>query len=156
MSQGAAAASVTLSMIDAAGKANANAGGGVAGAVAETGEYVKGGVKLATIAATTIGQFHGGVDELPSSQNNKSFMLKAGERVVQPEANKKLTKFLISAEAVGSGGGGMTINAPVTMGPSLVDPKVMAQALSKQQTVLAGIIRKEERKRPSRTSTRNK
>ncbi len=156
MSQGAAAASVTLSMIDAAGKANANAGGGVAGAVAETGEYVKGGVKLATIAATTIGQFHGGVDELPSSQNNKSFMLKAGERVVQPEANKKLTKFLNSAESVGSGGGGMTINAPVTMGPSLVDPKVMAQALSKQQTVLAGIIRKEERKRPSRTSTRNK
>ncbi|MCJ8336228.1 MAG: hypothetical protein MJH10_18675 [Epibacterium sp.] len=155
MSQAAAAASVTMSMFDAAGKANAAAGGGIAGTVAETNEYVKGGIKLASIAGTTIGQFHGGVDELPTAMNNKSFMLKAGERVVQPEANKKLTKFLNNPEASG-GGGGVTINAPVTMGPSLVDPKVMAQALSKQQTILAAIVQKEQRKRPSRTSTRNK
>lgn len=154
MSQAASAASVTMSMFDAAGKANAAAGGGPAGTVAETTEYVKGGIKLAAIAGTTLGQFHGGVDELPTAMNNKSFMLKAGERVVQPEANKKLTKFLNNPEA--SSGGGVTINAPVTMGPSLVDPKVMAQALSKQQTILAAIVQKEQRKRPSRTSTRNK
>lgn len=40
------------------------------------------------------GQFHGGVDEIPQSMDNKSFILKAGERVVQPESNKKLTQFL--------------------------------------------------------------
>ncbi|HHH7365920.1 TPA: hypothetical protein ACP2U6_004464, partial [Escherichia coli] len=44
---------------------------------------------ISTAKGADAGQFHGGVDELPSSYDNKSFVLKAGERVVQPEANKK-------------------------------------------------------------------
>jgi hypothetical protein len=59
------------------------------------------------------GQFHGGVDELPASYDNKSFVLKAGERVVQPEANKKLTSFLDNQEKSNSTGGDITINAPL-------------------------------------------
>ncbi|EEU9356686.1 hypothetical protein FYS90_22900, partial [Escherichia coli] len=49
---------------------------------------------ISTAKGASAGQFHGGVDELDSSMDNKSFVLKAGERVVQPEANKKLTNFL--------------------------------------------------------------
>ncbi|HBT5242538.1 TPA: hypothetical protein MB808_005638, partial [Klebsiella quasipneumoniae] len=49
---------------------------------------------ISTAKGASSGQFHGGIDNLPSSYDNKSFMLKAGERVVQPEANKKLTNFL--------------------------------------------------------------
>lgn len=111
---------------------------------------VMGGISVGIIAAQTMGQFHGGTDALPQSMNNKSFMLKAGERVVQPEANKKLTKFLDSGEVGGGGGGGITINAPVTMGPSLVDEKVMAQALGKQQSMIANIVKKEAKNRPQR------
>ncbi|MGR5944907.1 hypothetical protein [Enterobacter sp. C4G1] len=68
---------------------------------------------ISTAKGAGSGQFHGGVDELPSSYDNKSFVLKAGERVVQPEANKKLTKFLDNVDS-GSGTSGDTIiNAPL-------------------------------------------
>lgn len=61
---------------------------------------------------STAGQFHGGVDSLDPSMDNKSFVLKAGERVVQPEANKKLTQFL-DDNASNGGTGETVINAPL-------------------------------------------
>ena len=120
--------------------------------------YEKIPASIAAIAAVSqlAGQFHGGTDAVPESMNNKSFMLKAGERVVQPEANKKLTKFLDSGEGGGSGGGETIINSTIEMGPSLVDEKVFAQALSKQQSNIAGLLRREERKRPNRVKIKNK
>jgi hypothetical protein len=36
------------------------------------------------------GAAHGGIDEVPKSMNNSTFVLKAGERVVQPDQNKSL------------------------------------------------------------------
>lgn len=36
------------------------------------------------------GAAHGGLDEVPKSMNNSTFMLKAGERVVAPQQNKEL------------------------------------------------------------------
>lgn len=68
---------------------------------------------ISTAKGASSGQFHGGVDELPASYDNKSFVLKAGERVVQPEANKKLTSFLDNQEKSNSTGGEITINAPL-------------------------------------------
>jgi len=116
--------------------------------------YAKIPASIAAIGAVSslAGQFHGGTDSLPSSMDNKSFMLKAGERVVQPEANKKLTKFLDNPESSGSG---VNITSTIQMGPSLVDEKVFAQALSKQQSNIAALMSKEERKRPSRRSVRS-
>ena len=107
----------------------------------------------ASIAATSAvmglaGQFHSGTDEVASEG---SYLLQKGERVVQPKANKKLTEFLDS----GATGGDTIITSNISMGPSLVDEKVMAQALSKQQTTIAGILKKEERKRPSRVKSRS-
>lgn len=68
---------------------------------------------ISTAKGASHGQFHGGVDELPSSYDNKSFVLKAGERVVQPEANTKLTKFLDGQTKGSSTAGDITVNAPL-------------------------------------------
>nr|WP_129951583.1 hypothetical protein [Rahnella sp. RFA10(1/100)] len=70
-------------------------------------------ISTAKGASKSNGQFHGGVDELPSSLDNKSFVLKAGERVVQPEANTKLTKFLDKQSSGQSNAGDITVNAPL-------------------------------------------
>lgn len=73
---------------------------------------------ISTIEGTNYsGQFHGGTDEIPASMNNKSFILKAGERVVQPDANKKLTAFLDS-QSTGSTNQSqqpIVINAPLNI-----------------------------------------
>lgn len=55
---------------------------------------------------------HGGIDEVPKSMNNSTFLLKAGERVVQPDQNKALGE---AVEKINSGGGsgGHTINISV-------------------------------------------
>ena len=50
------------------------------------------------------GQADQGIDSIPKSLSGKSFILSAGERVVQPEANKDLTNFLTDQKQ-GSGGG---------------------------------------------------
>lgn len=46
---------------------------------------------MGSVAGAAIGQFHSGTDEVDSTG---SYILKQGERVVQPEANKDLTAFL--------------------------------------------------------------
>jgi len=58
------------------------------------------------------GQAHGGMDSIPQSMSDKSFLLKGGERVLQPEANKDLTGYLKDRKE-GSGGNtyNFTINA---------------------------------------------
>ncbi|EFC6276567.1 TPA: hypothetical protein IFB44_003211 [Escherichia coli] len=71
---------------------------------------------ISTAKGASAGQFHGGVDEIPANLNNKSFILKEGERVVQPEANTKLTRFLDRQESGGdntSGAGEVVVNAPM-------------------------------------------
>lgn len=68
---------------------------------------------ISTAKGASSGQFHGGVDELPSSYDNKSFVLKKGERVIQPSANRSLIKFLDKQEKGGSTAGDITVNAPL-------------------------------------------
>ncbi|WP_312282570.1 hypothetical protein [Pseudescherichia sp.] len=78
------------------------------------------GMSIISTAKGASGQFHGGIDELPSNYNNKSFVLKAGERVVQPEANKKLTQFLDN-QSSGNSTGEITINAPLIIQGAVAD-----------------------------------
>lgn len=96
---------------------------------------------ISTAKGAANGQFHGGIDELPAVYDNKSFVLKAGERVVQPEANKKLTAFLDKHEA-GSTSGDVTINAPlIIQGDVAGDDKKFNEMLKKHQNSVAQAYR---------------
>lgn len=97
-----------------------------------------------TISGLATGQFHGGVDNIPDSMNNKSFILKKGERVVQPEANKDLTEFLAS------GGEGASINAPLTIQGNVTDEKWFDQKLTEHRNTIAAAYSKVKRERPRR------
>lgn len=99
---------------------------------------------ISTAKGTNAGQFHGGIDELPSSYDNKSFMLKAGERVVQPEANKKLTSFLDNQEKGGSSGD-VNVNAPLYVYGS-DDDKQFQEKLKKHQNSIVQAVRDSQRR----------
>ena len=101
---------------------------------------------ISTAKGASSGQFHGGVDELPSSYDNKSFVLKAGERVVQPEANKKLTQFLDSQESSGSGStGDIIVNAPM-YNYGTQDDKAFQEKLKKHQNSIVQAVRDSQRR----------
>ncbi|EMH4770378.1 hypothetical protein V6L59_002684 [Salmonella enterica] len=91
--------------------------------IAAYGQILGMGAQLISTARGTniSGQFHGGVDSLDPSMDNKSFVLKAGERVVQPEANKKLTEFLDNNSGSNNYGGDTTIYAPLIVQGSIGD-----------------------------------
>lgn len=93
-----------------------------------------GAVQIASIASQEFpgGQADQGMDSIPSSLAGKSFVLSAGERVVQPEANAKLTAFLDrnvgngttlngQAPVAGSNNAPTTINITVTPGVTQAD-----------------------------------
>ncbi len=97
---------------------------------------------ISTIKGASSGQFHGGVDELPSNLDNKSFVLKAGERVVQPEANKKLTQFLNdNTGSKASSGGEYTINAPLIVQGSVDDDTKFNTMLKKHANSVNQAVR---------------
>ncbi len=101
---------------------------------------------ISTAKGASAGQFHGGVDELDSSLDNKSFVLKAGERVVQPEANKKLTNFLDNQEKGGGTMGGDTIiNAPLYVYGS-DDDKQFQEKLKKHQNSIVQAVRDSQKR----------
>jgi hypothetical protein len=57
------------------------------------------------------GAAHGGMDEIPKSMDNSSFILKAGERVVAPNQNQDLVK---AVDKINNGGAsGHTVNISV-------------------------------------------
>ena len=47
---------------------------------------------------------HGGIDEIPKSMDNSTFLLKAGERVVQPNMNQELGQAIDKINSGGAGG----------------------------------------------------
>lgn len=116
--------------------------------LAAYGQVLSLGMNLITTAkGATSGQFHGGVDELPSSYDNKSFVLKAGERVVQPEANKKLTKFLDNQDKNGGSSGDITINAPLIInGDTSGDDKKFNEMLKKHQNSVVQAVRSSQKR----------
>lgn len=58
------------------------------------------------------GQADEGIDNIPASMSGKSFIVSGGERILQPEANKDMTK---AADTINKGGGGMTANISVVI-----------------------------------------
>ena len=101
---------------------------------------------ISTAAGATSGQFHGGVDELPSGMDNKSFVLKAGERVVQPEANKKLTKFLDN-QSTNKSSGDITVNAPLLVQGSTGDEDAkFTEMLKRHQNSVVQAVRNSQQR----------
>lgn len=86
---------------------------------------------ISTAKGATSGQFHGGVDSLDQQYDNKSFVLKAGERVVQPEANKKLTQFLDN-QSSGKTSGDIIVNAPLIIQGAVADDDAKFQEMLKK------------------------
>lgn len=103
------------------------------------------GTSIISTAMGVSGQFHGGVDELPSSMNNKSFMLKAGERVVQPEANKKLTNFLDNQEK-GANITESNISAPMNIYYSGTNDREFQAQLKKHQNSIVQAVKDSQRR----------
>ncbi|MFM5230922.1 hypothetical protein ACET9H_16915 [Aeromonas media] len=66
--------------------------------------------KIAGASAVVLGQYHSGTDEVDQTG---SYILKEGERVIQPAANKDLTRFL--NESSKQENGNVTVHAPLTV-----------------------------------------
>ncbi|MGR2854750.1 hypothetical protein FY046_01680 [Erwinia sp. 1181_3] len=102
---------------------------------------------ISTAKGASSGQFHGGVDELPSSYDNKSFILKAGERVVQPAANKKLTAFLDKQNSGQSTAGDITVNAPlIIQGDIAGDDAKFNEMLKKHSNSVTQALRSSQKR----------
>ncbi|MHA6196824.1 tape measure protein [Pseudomonas wadenswilerensis] len=63
-------------------------------------------------SAAMMGMAHDGIDTIP---REGTWLLDGGERVLSPNQNRDLTRYLSSANDSGFGTGGLTINAPVTV-----------------------------------------
>lgn len=105
------------------------------------------GATLISNIVSTAGQFHGGIDELPASLDNKSFVLKAGERVIQPEANTKLTKFLDQQQTGSTTAGDTTVNAPlIIQGDVAGDDAKFNQMLQKHANSVTQAVRSTQKR----------
>jgi tape measure domain-containing protein len=94
VSRGAAIAEATINAYLASSKAFAQ--GGILGAITGGIALASGLATVAKIASTPMPQAHGGLDYVP--ENNKTFVLSKGERVLKPEQNKDLTGYLKEAK----------------------------------------------------------
>ncbi len=99
------------------------------------------------VASNIAGQFHNGTDEVSSTG---SYLLKAGEAVIQPTANKDLRNFLKDYdEGKNQQPTQYIINAPVNLAHgSIVDEKMFSQMLIKQRDVVKAAVSKVDRERP--------
>lgn len=104
------------------------------------------GMSILATAKSAAGQFHGGIDDLPSTMDNKSFVLKAGERVVQPEANTKLTKFLDKQNSNGGSMGDTTVNAPLIINGSTDDDAKFDEMLKKHANNVSLAVRNAQKR----------
>lgn len=88
----AALANALVSLPSAIIRSYENAGGYPWGIVPATLMALAGAAQIKQIVGTS--QAHGGLDYVP---RDETFLLRAGERVVQPEANRDLTSFLANS-----------------------------------------------------------
>ncbi|CZF78978.1 hypothetical protein GCE9029_01176 [Grimontia celer] len=122
-------------------------------AAARTAGYISAGVIAGTtIASVATGQYHGGTDYVPDSMNNQSFLLKAGERVIQPEANKDLSEFLEKQKS-GKAGESVQVVTNNTFNNGGKDfAGMVMKTLSEQPKQTAAIVSKGQQFRPTRSS----
>lgn len=87
---------------------------------------------ITTAKGAASGKAHSGIDSVPGS-GDQTWILKAGERVVQPEANKKLTSFLDNQNSQKqSDGQQMVVNAPLIIQGGSTDDDAKFQAMLKK------------------------
>lgn len=87
---------------------------------------------ITTAKGAASGKAHNGIDEVPGS-GDQTWILKAGERVVQPEANQKLTKFLDNQDSTQSSNSeGFVVNAPLIIQGGSTDDDAKFQAMLKK------------------------
>lgn len=84
------------------------------GAAAAAAAIAAGFVQIQSIESQQMQQAHGGLDSVPES-DNQTYTLSAGERVVQPQANKDLTDFLAAQKGGGAGGKQVQVMATVNL-----------------------------------------
>lgn len=109
-------------------------------AVAKVTAIAQGASQVAGATAVTLGQFHSGSDLVPYANgevsNTGSYILKGGERVVQPEANKDLTSYLESNK---KGGGSTSIDASINITGNTIDesfePKFKQMCFDQMETI---------------------
>ena len=97
---------------------------------------------ITTAKAAASGKAHNGIDEVPGS-GDQTWILKAGERVVQPEANQKLTKFLDNQDSTQSSNSeGFVVNAPlIIQGGSTDDDAKFQSMLKKHQNSVTQAVK---------------
>lgn len=89
------------------------------------------GGAIASAGAVTLGQFHSGTDEVSETG---SYILKSGERVIQPEANKDLTSYLENKKGSGEG---IVINSDLVIeGDTSISPEKFDSMLAKHRDSL--------------------
>jgi hypothetical protein len=99
----------------------------------------------------SMGQFHNG-GQIPY---DGTYYMEGGEMVIPKDTVKDfVANTAAMGESQGGSGGGTVIHSTIQMGPSLVDEKVFAAALQKQQTTLATLVNKEQKKRPTRNRSK--
>lgn len=112
--------------------------------VARVGIAAQFAAQAGGLAAVTLGQFHSGTDEVDSTG---SYILREGERVVQPTANKDLTSFLKN----GGDGGGTVVNADLIIqggGDGLNDDR-FKEYLVKHREMVTQAVSLAKRENPS-------
>lgn len=97
--------------------------------------------QLATIKSVK-GQFHSGIDNVPSTG---TYLLEKGERVVDKTINKDLKGMLRENE--NGGGGGITLNAPITIQGNVTDQRWFNEQLAKQRQMLTSLVEDTQRRR---------
>ncbi|MFM1687938.1 hypothetical protein ACJ7VZ_05355 [Aeromonas salmonicida] len=147
MEKAGAIARLSLGMFDAWAAVDTNGltkPGTPANFIAKAGVIAQYGGQIAAAGSIMLGQFHSGTDEVDSTG---SYILKQGERVVQPTANKDLTSFLKN----GGDGGGTTVNADLIIqggGDGLNDSKFQ-EYLIKHREMVTQAVSLAKRENPS-------
>ncbi|MGY6036648.1 hypothetical protein [Aeromonas sp. AE23HZ002T15] len=106
MEKASTIASLGLNMWEAWGKETEPGWAGMAKKAAILAQY---GGAIVSAGAVTLGQFHSGSDEVSSTG---SYLISAGERIIQPEANRDLTRYLADKNNSGTG---ITINSDLVV-----------------------------------------
>lgn len=114
--------------------------GPILGAVAAAAAIASGMNQISQIKAQqfTGGQADSGLNAVPQALDGKSFVLSAGERVIQPTANRELTDFLerekMSSQQGGTRPGAGAVNVTLNYNGlgSASDARKMAEILAKE------------------------
>lgn len=114
--------------------------GPVLGALAAAAAIAAGVVNIQQIQSQKFNAAHGGIDEVPMSLDNSTFLLKGGERVLQPSANQDMTA---AAKKINEGGSG-TVNVYINVYGDVPD----SQLTKVKQAVIEGIRDASERGQP--------